>query len=140
LASSSSRRWIMMDMCPSVLILDSQAAVLPPLHRLLSNRGCRVATYSSPWKAVQDASIEKPDAILTSAGFPGIEGLGIIRLLRKASPRSWIIVMVPIDQCPTLGEAADAGVDAILRKPHQDEEVLRRLHDILEGQPVASTS
>ena len=121
---------------PRVLILDSDVDALPPLRRLLLDRGCRVETCSSPGAAIQHVVNVMPDAVLTSIGFQGYTGLEIVRRLRKGSPRSWIIVMAPLDDCPSLWEAADAGADAIVSKPPQDEEVLRRLHDILEGQNV----
>jgi DNA-binding response OmpR family regulator len=121
------------------MVLDSEVDALPPLYRLLSNRGCRVATYTSPWGASQYASTEKPDAILTSIGFPGCEGLEIVHLLKVASPGSRIIVLAPVDQWSSLGDMGETGADALLRKPLQIEEVLRCLHDIIEGQFVAAT-
>jgi DNA-binding response OmpR family regulator len=130
----------MMETCPRVMVLDSEVDALPPLYRLLSDRGCRVATYSSPWAACQYAAAEKPDAIFTSIGFPGCEGLDIVRLLREASPQSRIIVFASADQWPGIGDAADAGADTLLSKPAKDEEVLRRLHGVFEGDFVAATS
>jgi DNA-binding response OmpR family regulator len=122
------------------MVLDSEVDALPPLYRLLSDLGCRVATYSSPWAACQYAAVEKPDAILTSIGFPGCEGLEIVRLLREASPKSRIIAIAPVAQWSSLRDSSDVGADALLSKPHKDDEVLLRLHEVLEGQLVDATS
>jgi DNA-binding response OmpR family regulator len=130
----------MTQMRPQVMVLDSEVDALPRLYRLLSDRGCRVATYSSPWAACKYAATEKPDAILTSVGFAGCEGLEIVRLLREASPASRILAFAPLDQWPSLVDSVNAGADALLSKPHRGDEVLRLLHDVIEGQLVDATS
>jgi PleD family two-component response regulator len=127
----------MMESSPRVLILNSKVDALSRLFRVLSERGCRVATYTSPWGACDYAAAEQPDAILTSLGFRGCEGLEIVRLLRKASRRSRIIAFAPDGGGIRPGDAADAGADAFLRTTPLQEEILLRL-PVLLGEPIAA--
>lgn len=130
----------MIDLRPCVMVLNSDVDVLPPLYHLLSTLGVRVATYSSPWAACEYAATEKPEAILTSIGFPGCEGGEIVRLLREASPESRILVLATDEQRPGFLHPASAKADGILRSPHRDEEVLRRLRVVLEGRLIDAAS
>src|SRR6185503_5533939 len=114
----------MMDHDLHVMVLDSDVELLSPLYRLLSNRGCRVATYSSPWGAFDYAEEETPDAILTSLDFPGFYGMEIVRRLRQASSDSRIIVLSPEDRLVSPEEVRDAGGDAKVSKSLLGEQLL----------------
>lgn len=129
----------MMENSPRVMVLDSDVKALPRLYRLLAGQGIPVATYSSPWPACRYAETEKPDAILTSIGFPGCEGAEIVRLLRAASPGSQIIVLAAEEEWPRLASAGSARADAVLGKPHQDEAVLQLVRRSLEARLVDAT-
>ncbi|MBI3857835.1 MAG: response regulator [Planctomycetes bacterium] len=128
----------MKDGIPLVMVLHSDVDLLPRLYRLLLESGCRVATYSSPWAARDFAESERPDAILTSVGFPGLEELAVVHLLREASPASHIIALTPPASWASAEDAFASGADAVWTGSPPFESAIRVLRDALEARCAAT--
>jgi FixJ family two-component response regulator len=118
------------DPRPSVMVLDADPESLTSQYRMLTDRGFRVATYSAPEPACGYAAEEKPEAILTCLEFPAVRGLDLVRRLKKASPRSRILLFASPGKGPSPVEAARAGVEALLPDAPGSESVLRHLEGL----------
>jgi len=121
-----------------VMVVDADPESLASHFRLLSDRGFRVATYSSPVPACGYAATERPEAILTSVRFPECDGLTLLRRLREASPRSRILVRASAGDRATLGGTAHAGAEVIDAGAHDSETIVRRLEEAVGEMPVAT--
>ena len=121
---------------PRVMVLDADPESLASHYRLLKDRGFEVATYSAPAPACGYAAEEKPDAILTSSGFPGCDGLDVVRRLKEASPQSHIMLFASPDKWPSLGEAARAGAEVLLPEAQGSDAVLKHLEDAIGELPM----
>jgi len=121
---------------PRVMVLDADPESLALHYRLLKDRGFEVATYSAPAPACGYAAEEKPDAILTSFGFPEWDGLDVVRRLKEASPHSHIMLIASSGNWPSLGEAARAGAEVLLPEAQGSDAVLRHLEDAIGELPV----
>jgi DNA-binding NarL/FixJ family response regulator len=120
------------------MVLDADPESLASHFRLLSDRGFRVATYSSPGPAFDYAASERPDAILTALRFPECDGMTAVRRLREASPRSRILVRVSQNERSSAGEAARAGAEVLVSGATGSEEILRRIEDAVGELPLSS--
>lgn len=129
----------MRDERPCVMVLDADPESLAAHFRLLSDRGFRVATYSSPVPACGYAASERPDAILTSFEFPECDGPTALRRLREASPRSRILVRISQNDRPSAGEAARAGAEVLVSGIGGSKEILRRIEEAVGDLPLSSS-
>jgi CheY-like chemotaxis protein len=120
------------------MVVDADPESLASHFRLLSDRGFRVATYSSPVPAYGYAAAERPEAILTSIRFPECDGLTVLRRLKEASPRSRILVRASAGDRASLGGAAQTGAELIEAGTDGSELVLRRIEEALGETPVSS--
>jgi len=67
----------------TVLAIDDDKITLGLLEAQLSNLGFSVSTVSSPAKGVEIARSFNPDVILLDLMMPGMDGIGVITLLRR---------------------------------------------------------
>jgi PleD family two-component response regulator len=120
------------------MVVDADPESLASHFRLLSDRGFRVATYSSPVPACGYAAEERPEAILTSVRFPECDGLTVLRRFREASPRSRILVRASAGDRASLGGTSHAGAELIDAGAQESETIVRRLEEAVGERPVAT--
>lgn len=128
----------MRDARPCVMVVDADPESLAWHFRLLSDRGFRVATYSSPVPACGYAAAECPEAILTSVRFPECDGLTVLRRFREASPRSRILVRASERDRASLGGAAHAGTEMFDAGTEEFEAIVRHVEKAVGERPVAT--
>src|SRR3954464_7182806 len=88
-----------------------------------------VGTASSGGAALDLAAREQPDAIVLDVGINGIDGIGILPMLRRVVPDARIIVFTGHDDAGLEHEAMTAGASAYVLKGGD----LNRLLDALDG-------
>jgi len=126
------------DERPAVMILDADPESLASHYRLLSNRGYRVATYSSAYPACRYASEERPDAVVILTGPSLGDGLDVVRRMKEASPRSHVLLVAGSGVRPSIGEAARSGAEEHLAGTLGTEGLLSHLEEALGERPVTS--
>ena len=79
------------------------------------------------------------DLILTDLVMPLMDGLMLIRAVRKLNPEQKIILSTGRDEDMESQEIRSLGVDACLMKPHSREKLLLTLEETLRGERQPST-
>jgi DNA-binding NarL/FixJ family response regulator len=108
---------------------------VPELSRLLEmtfeldDRFEPVGTASSGGAALDLAAREQPDAIVLDVALEGVDGIGVLPLLRRVVPNARIIVFTGHDDESLREEAMAAGASAWVLKGGD----LNRLLDALDG-------
>ena len=114
-----------------VLIVDDVATNRSLLDDLLSAVGFETKTASSGAEAIEAHDAWLPDLVLMDLRMPGIGGLETIRRLRAAHSMVQIFAVTASGLADTEPEARDAGVDAFVRKPYQEAELLATIGERL---------
>lgn len=102
-----------------VLVAEDEAAVAEIITEVLSEAGFRVTWAADGLAALTQSSKARFDILLTDVRMPNLDGVGLIRQLRRSQPGLPIIVLsgymtdADRDQLRLLGVPADA----ILEKP-----------------------
>ena len=118
-------------MAAKVLVVED----VPELSRLLEmtfeldGRFEPVGTASSGGAALDLAAREQPDAIVLDVAIDGVDGIGVLPLLRRVVPAARIIVFTGHDDDGLREEAMAAGASAWVLKGGD----LNRLLDALSG-------
>lgn len=106
-------------MSATMLVIDDNPINLKLASEVLEIEGYRVVRATDAEAALQLLQTLTPDLILTDIGLPGIDGLTLVRRLRR-DPRLGRIPMVALSAFAMTGDAQralDAGCDGYVAKP-----------------------
>jgi len=114
-----------------ILVVDDDRAVREALERALGLEGYDVELAADGAEALAAVERREPDAIVLDVLMPGVDGLEVCRLLRKAQSRVPILMLTVRDDLGDRIEGLDAGADDYLGKPFELEELLARVRALL---------
>jgi len=121
-----------------VLLVEDAKDIRDVFTLLLQAEGARVTASSTGREAVELASREAFDVLLTDLGLPDIPGDMVIRhVVATAIRRPWVVVVTGYDE-PFIGRAREAGADVVLTKPIAWAELLDRLVPASSPTPLAA--
>lgn len=118
-----------------ILILDDNAVNVDLLASLLEDEGfSQVESMTDPRQLMPRVAQKRPDLIFLDIRMPHISGLELLQQLRESlgdNMPAVIILTANTDQS-TRYQALELGARDFLTKPFDNQEVLRRLENILQ--------
>ncbi|GAA1764928.1 MULTISPECIES: response regulator transcription factor [Streptomonospora] len=134
-----------MTRASSVLIADDDRAIRDSLDRALRLEGYEVRTAGDGVEALAAVHAEPVDLLVLDVMMPGVDGLGVCRVLRKEGDRTPILMLTARVETSDRVAGLDAGADDYLPKPFELDELLARLRALLrraaptdeDGSPAA---
>jgi len=97
-----------------------------------------IGEASDGFSAVEKIRAEPPDVALIDVDMPGISGIRVIRMLRKAHAQMKIIVLSTYDDKNYIHGAMQAGADGYVLKCVEVVELVRIMKSFFEGHQVVS--
>lgn len=97
-----------------------------------------IGEASDGFSAVEKIRVDPPDVSLIDVDMPGISGIRVIRMLRKAHPQMKIIVLSTYDDKNYIHGAMQAGADGYVLKCVEVAELVRIMKSFSEGHQVVS--
>jgi len=121
-----------------ILVIEDDHDQRLGMRLRLAASGYDVAEAVDGVDALGAARRENPDLILLDLGLPGEDGYTVIANLRAIDiTRSTPIVVISGRDPRTDGaRARDAGADAFLQKPWDDDDLLRTIREALGVEPL----
>lgn len=113
-----------------VLIVDDEPQLLRTLVLILTNHNFHVSTAADGMTALKLIDGESPDLVLLDLGLPDLDGLEIIRRVRRTSPELPIIVLSARSGSNDKIVALDLGAVDYVTKPFDVHELLARLRAV----------
>jgi two-component system response regulator FixJ len=107
-----------------VHVIDDDEAVRESLAFLLRSAKVAVQTYESAVVFLESSSGLTSGCIITDVRMPGIDGLELLRRLRRQDVRVPVIVVTGHGDIPLAVEAMKIGAADFLEKPFDDEALL----------------
>jgi DNA-binding NarL/FixJ family response regulator len=89
-------------------------------------------------EAVEMATAHQPDVVLMDLQMPGGSGLGAIRELGKSSPNIRILVVTLFEDDESVFAALRAGARGYILKDADEEEMMRAIRAVGEGEAIFS--
>ncbi len=129
-----------------VLVVDDNAALRGLLRVSLQALGCsRIVEASNVERALEIASADKVDLVITDWKMKPLDGLHLVRTLRNkatsSNPYVPIIMLTAYSDETRLKQARDCGVNAFLVKPFTAESLARGLVEVLaDDRPFIQTA
>lgn len=97
----------------------------------LRNTGYEVETASSGEAALQTLERQSFDLVLLDLMLPGIDGLDVVRRLRRAGNTKPVLIITAKNRADDAIAGLDAGADDYITKPFDLDEVLARIRGAL---------
>ncbi len=116
-----------------LLLVDDDADMRGYVHRVLAQE-FEVEDVEDGQAALESALARPPDLVLTDVMMPRLDGVGLLRALRGASPTQHLPILLLSARAgeQSMLEALDAGADDYLVKPFSAQELLARVRSNLE--------
>jgi two-component system, OmpR family, response regulator MprA len=121
------------DMSPArtVLIADDDRAIRESLERALQLEGYQTRTAADGVETLAAVHSDPVDLLILDVMMPGVDGLGVCRVLRAEGDRTPILMLTARVETSDRVAGLDAGADDYLPKPFELDELLARIRALL---------
>jgi len=121
---------------PHVLLVDDEEPMLDWLSLLLEENGYRVTCFTNPTDALNWATGNSPQILVTDIRMPGMTGLELFSELRKLNPEIAGILITAFSSVETAVKAIRSGVEDYLVKPFKADQLLLAIEKALNQRQV----
>ncbi|MDY0161673.1 sigma-54 dependent transcriptional regulator [Desulfobotulus sp.] len=122
-----------MNSADTLLLVDDESDLLTGLARtILAEIPCEVHTASSAEAALSILKQEPIDLVVTDIRMPGMDGLSLLRKIRKNDPLVSVIFMTGYGTIETAVSAIREGAYDFIPKPFKNETLLHTIRKGLE--------
>ncbi len=114
-----------------VLVVEDDRNIARLLQLELGHRGLRVrCEYDGP-SGLEAAARFDPEVVVLDVMLPGMDGVGVLRELRRRGSRTPVIMLTARDTPPEKVHGLNTGADDYVTKPFDVEELLARIGALL---------
>ena len=127
-------------MARTILVIDDERNMRWVLERALTKAGYDVVTAERGEQGIQQFALYAVDLVLLDLKMPGMDGMTVLRELRRQNRAVPILLLTAYATVPTAVEALRIGANDYLRKPFDVETVLATVNRYLaeaENRPAA---
>lgn len=114
-----------------ILVVEDEEDIRVLLANLLRSSGARVTTAADGAEAIQMAATGLYDLLVTDLRMPEMDGMELLRAIRRASPRTRVVLVTAYGGCEEFVEAMSLGADAFVHKPFTVDRILQVIRSAL---------
>jgi two-component system response regulator HydG len=115
-----------------ILVVDDQRNMRATTAMILRSAGHTVEEAEDGASAVRRLQAEVFDVVLTDLRMPNVDGMELLRDVRRVAPDTQVIVMTAYGTIESAVEAIRRGAYDFLAKPFKEDELLLRVSKALE--------
>jgi DNA-binding NtrC family response regulator len=113
-------------------IIDDEPIIHEVLSQLLTSEGYEVVLSSSGEEAMEKHTTETYDVILLDLLMPGLDGIEVLKAIKKIDPLAVIIIITAYASVESAIAAMKLGAYDYVQKPFKHEELLLTIQRALE--------
>ncbi|WP_153730347.1 response regulator [Sporosarcina obsidiansis] len=106
-----------------ILIIDDQPGIRLLLEEIFRQAGLETSLASNGKEALNILGEMNPDCILLDMKMPGMNGVEVLREIRKQTPDALVMMMTAYSEIELTEEAGSLGIDHHFTKPFDIFEV-----------------
>jgi len=118
---------------PCIFLIDDDVSVLRAVGRLVRSHGYEVSTFSSGIQGAEAICKEPPDCVIVDVQMPEINGLDLMNEVITSGVRVPFVFITGFPKIEDRAAAMAAGAVAFIEKPFDADNLLDKLHEIVEG-------
>lgn len=116
-----------------ILVVENELPMAKAIERALYQEDYEIRIALDGFQAGTLLPLYNPDLMTLDLSMPGISGLDVLKFVRGTAELKNIKILIISARSQTeLNEALDAGADAVLQKPFENEELLKIVSDLLK--------
>ena len=108
-----------------ILIIDDEKDICGLLERYLRRRGFYPFSSQTGRQGLEMVKQEKFDVVLLDLRLPDMNGLNVLRHIKKIRPRLKVIMISAFADAPVREKAVSLGAACIVDKPFKQEEIFK---------------
>jgi two-component system response regulator PilR (NtrC family) len=116
----------------TVLVVDDEALARQSIAEVLREENYQVHEAADGQAALALLEEVEVDVVLSDLKMPGIDGLGVLQIVRDRYPQTMVLLMTAYASVETVVEALRLGVQDYLLKPLLIDDILHRVRRLLE--------
>jgi signal transduction histidine kinase/DNA-binding response OmpR family regulator len=116
---------------PRILVIDDEPGITLLCDRLLTRAGYVVRPITDPSLAMESLRKERFDLLLVDIRMPEISGFDVMRIAKEIQPDTAILAMTGFGTVETAIQALQNGVDGLLLKPFEKDELIKAIEQAL---------
>jgi two-component system response regulator (stage 0 sporulation protein F) len=110
-------------MSGKILIVDDQYGIRILLNEIFQKEGYQTFQAANGVQALSIVAKETPDLMILDMKIPGMDGLEILRRVKKTNPEINVIIMTAYGELDMIHEAMDLGAITHFAKPFDIDEI-----------------
>jgi two-component system response regulator GlrR len=114
-----------------ILVVDDDPDLLRLVQIRLSAAGYVVSTAESGERALAQASVDRPQLVVTDLRMGGMDGMALFETLRQSHPTMPVIILTAHGTIPDAVAAVQRGVFGYLTKPYDPKALLTEVERAL---------
>ena len=107
-----------------ILVVDDEPIVTGSCRRILADSGHEVETTDSGREGLQRALSEHFDLVMTDLRMPDLDGMELVRTLRRERPRTGIVIITGYGTVRSAVAATKLGVTDYIEKPFTPSQIV----------------
>jgi two-component system, LuxR family, response regulator FixJ len=130
---------------PTVYVVDDDDAMRDSLDFLLAAAGFSVRAFESASSFLGVLARVQAGCLVTDIRMPGMDGLELLRRVKRERPRFPVIIMTGHGDVPLAVEAMKLGANDFIEKPFEDQSLIDTIRvamasiaDALEGETASA--
>jgi two-component system, response regulator, stage 0 sporulation protein F len=110
-------------MSDKILIVDDQYGIRILLNEVFQKEGYKTFQAANGVQAIDIVQKHSPDLVLLDMKIPGMDGIEILKRLKKIDPEIRVIIMTAYGELDMIQEAKDLGAITHFAKPFDIDEI-----------------
>jgi len=115
-----------------ILLVEDDETILASFHLILEDEGYQVDTAATGRRALERAEKGKYGLVILDIKLPDMRGIEVARKIRERDDGINMVIMTGHPELAESIDTIDIGIDEILLKPINVDELLRVIKDALE--------
>ena len=116
-----------------ILYVEDELEAREALSKYLKRRYGKIFTAVDGVDGLNVFMEQLPDLVIADLYMPNMDGLDMIREIRKISPEAYIIVTSAVNDVDVILKSVDVGINKYLLKPIKPEELIGAISEYLES-------
>ncbi|WP_339251977.1 response regulator [Sporosarcina sp. FSL W8-0480] len=115
----------------NLLIVDDQPGIRLLLSEVFRKEGLETRLASNGAEALRSVRERKPDCVLLDMKMPGIDGVEVLKRIKKESPYIPVFMMTAYGEIELTEQALNNGAEKYITKPFNIYEVRDAVMDVI---------
>ena len=113
-------------------VIDDEPVIHDVLNQLLTSEGYEVESSSSGEEGLEKFSPQSTDVVLLDLLMPGMDGIEVLRRLRKIDPAAAVIIITAYGSVESAIDAMKIGALDYIQKPFKHDDLLLTIERAVE--------